>query len=241
MATRARKSKYSYRKRLTVSLLLLLLAVALLGGATWAWYYINRRDAGTMSVVTALTKSARVEYTTLLDGNNTVWRELNGNDPAALDMALAHPGESADFYVRVTNTGTVPVSVEEIGFLEPDAADERGRVIDASTYYLGSELYVRLTDIATSGAFSYTYATPMDVTDAATLGSQLRGNAPAALVLYDAAAATPGSFEIAVGGTATFTFRVTFVNRAVSQDEYKSFGVRDPSSEYCKRRLYVRY
>lgn len=135
---------------------------------------------------------------------------ITAEDTLDFASSITVPGTSATFKLKITDTGTTPLTLTGFGFSAPGSDEEIPLTVNGENYYFGSQLYASVT--AVDGV-----AEPLPTEHYLVT---LNGDTPTlnAVELYG----TDVSLE--AGQAKTFTVTVTFYNANTPQNEYKNFG-----------------
>lgn len=214
-------------------LCLICISLVLLPNGSFSWFAENENVEGSQMGVGVEKNPLKVEYArrdpeTLSVGE---FSEIDRNDPLNfLESDIWYPGYSVVFDVKITNVGASALCVSSVGFCAPTEEEEHARVVEDTSYYLGTQLSAAVLAINEASE-----ATPVEQRLLT-----LNGEEPnrVELVLYE----DPGqSLVLQASESLLLTVRLTFVNENFSQDVYRDFGKEDGNAERCQRRMFVDY
>ena len=229
-----------YKKKLISSFIslccilgLLILCVILLPGLTFSWFSQNESVGGDGMGIGAEPYPLKVEYARLdaQGGNAGEFSEIKSDVSLNfLESDVFYPGYSVLFKIRLTNTGISPICIHSVGFCEPTEDEEKPRVVESVSYYLGTQLSASVVAINDTPIPTPTEQRLLTVSD----GEPER----IPLTLYT----DTGSTRILQPSEhMSLTVRLLFVDENTSQDVYRNFGKEDSSAECCRRRLFATY
>ncbi len=147
-----------------------------------------------------------------------------------LESDVWYPGYSAFFELKITNEGSDTIFINSVGFCAPTEDEESARVVDQTSYYLGTQLSAAVLAINQTPQATPTEQRLLTLNE----GTPNRVE----LIIYEeeGQGVTLQSSE-----SIQLTVRLRFVNENVSQDVYQNFGKDPNATEYCQRRLFVNY
>ena len=160
--------------------------------------------------------------------------------------SIRAPGDSIEIQITIKNKSSkYAVDFTGFGFEAPTAADEVPKIDSkGNVRYLSTELYAQLISVSVSGQESPLYSsTWVEYPATSDLVHFLRegtSTAPTSANRIDFVSDIPESTKISVpvGGSVTFTIRVSFANTNDDQNIYKNFAT---TGGKCERKFFFTY
>ena len=234
----------------------LLTAFVAIAPWTYGWFAKNNTVTASGMHTQAYKSDFGVAYAVKPDGATTF---QTVDDPEDLFNSIVAPGQSVEVQVTITNKRTNKYTVDFTGFgLEaPNAAQDVPKIEtvttgnSTSTYYryLSTELTTQLISVSVTNGGSYSVDSnsgPVFLrgTTSGTQGVDLEASrhpgAAGRIDYIDAVTQTNGEktkISVPVGGSVTFTIRVSFVNTNYDQNIYKNFA----SGGKCERTFFFTF
>ena len=224
---------------------------------SYGWFAKNNKVTASGMHTQAYNSKIGVTYSVLNEGT---W-STPGSDVSGVFSKLTAPGTSVDICVTITNNSINKYAIDFTGFgLEAPTTEIPKVDSDGNLRYLSTELYTQLLSVSvTSGSATTSYDIVDDTTIDGTASAPvyLRGTSDEDAVMgTEAASVAPGAanridyldavkfgtgeakkITVPVGGSVTFTIRVTFYDAPYNQNIYKDF---DTLGE-CTRAFFYTY
>lgn len=213
---------------------------------SYGWFAKNNKVTASGMHTKAYNSKIDVTYSVL---NKDTW-STPGSDVSGVFNNLTAPGKSVDIRVTITNNSINKYAIDFTGFgLEAPTTEIPKVDSDGNLRYLSTELYTQLLSVSvTSGSTTTDYEIEDDTT--------LDGTASVPVYLRAGTSTNPGAanridyldavkfgtgeakkITVPVGGSVTFTIRVTFYDAPYNQNIYKDF---DTLGE-CTRAFFYTY
>ena len=210
--------------------------------STMAWFAHNKNTDGNGMTISIDDITLQVE---VYDGDMTNPRDINNINNITYNLDV--PGSSVIMVYKITNTtqGKV-IKINSLLYAAPTATEEVAKVVDSTSYYLSTQLYIKSAYLGkstpTAQAVTNAFAVGENPTDAELYGT----------VLYDGTGTGPGEYAVYQAGETNilldyneFCFiavKVTFKNDPDhSQNVYIDFGKGDNPTYFCKRKISLDY
>ena len=210
--------------------------VAFVPNLTFGWFSQNTTVTATGMAAKASQTPFEVHYrVTGINGKaqSGDWKLIDLSSSLPIADSISAPGDYVDFQIKITNLSLNQVNLKSFGFAAPTIAEEIAKTVDSNSYYLSTEIGVKLISVGTGATLK------SDVSDIV-----LRESASVAATEIDLFEhLTTESISVASNGEFIFGVRLTFINDPDnSQDVFKKFGTAtDGSLGRCERRLFFTF
>ena len=211
---------------------LIVAIVAVSPNRSFGWFSENTEaNANGMSVQTEIPD---IEIYYRADGASD-WIKIDLSSPIDVAGAITSPGTTATFEIKIVNKSNYDITVKELGLAAPAASEE---VANANGVYLSTELYTTLVSVKPEGSSGtgYTLDNPPALSES---GVALRTGK----IDYMEYVSDSQSVTLSPEGDVVFKISIMFLNREISQNDYKNFGkpVNGTPDGVCSRRLYCTF
>ncbi len=220
----------------------LLTAFVAIAPWTYGWFAKNNKVTASGMHTQAYYSRFDVTYAVKQDG------EYKPAEPNALFNTIIAPGYSAEIQITITNKSSNKYAVNLTGFgLEAPTADQEIAKVDSAgkIRYLSTELTTELlgvtvaypsTNTNTPPAYSVTMqSVPVQLREGTSTEPGAAGRIDYVRYVKDVET-TP--ISVPVGGSVTFTIRVTFKNTDYDQNIYKDFA---GTGGKCERKFFFTF
>lgn len=218
------------QKGLSLVVVFATLLTAFVAIAPWTYGWFSKNDTVTVSGIHTQAYHSKFDVSYAVKQSDGSYQ---ATDPSALFDTIKAPGQSVEVQVTITNKSINKYTVNLTGFgLEaPSTAQDVPKLDDEGKIrYLSTEITTQLISVSVTDGDSVTnYGVIPEKegsTDSAPVplrtGSSTEPGAAERIDYIDAIDQT--KISVPVGGSVTFTIRLTFVNATYNQNIYKNFA-----------------